>query len=153
MRRISSPNTQTLRRISKLLAALQVLNFYSTFFADQLKSGRKTATIRLGDKSHQYRENRAVMVTIGFRHSPREKVFDAVIDQVEVKQVKDLSPRDIEHDNPELRRVDELLQFLEQIYGRSISSEDIVTVVRFSRIIDHPTTVTERLHGLGGIQN
>jgi hypothetical protein len=31
---------------------VQVLNFYSAVFADQLKTGRKTATIRLGDKSH-----------------------------------------------------------------------------------------------------
>ena len=73
-------------------------------FADQLKRGRKTATIRLGDKSHKYRKNQAVMVTIGYQHSPREKIFEAVIDQVEVKKFKDLSPRDIEHDNPEFRR-------------------------------------------------
>ena len=43
---------------------MQVLNFYSTIFADQLKRGRKTATIRLGDKSHKYKKNEAVMVTI-----------------------------------------------------------------------------------------
>ena len=30
---------------------MQVLNFYSTVFADQMKRGRKTATIRLGDKT------------------------------------------------------------------------------------------------------
>ena len=51
---------------------MQVLNFYSTIFADQLKRGRKTATIRLGDKSHKYRKNQAVLVTIGYQHSPRE---------------------------------------------------------------------------------
>ncbi|HEY7622336.1 MAG TPA: ASCH domain-containing protein, partial [Solirubrobacteraceae bacterium] len=96
---------------------MQVLNFYSTLFGDQLKRGRKTATIRLGDKSHKYRKNQAVMVTIGYQHSPREKIFDAVIDQVEVKRVKDLTPRDIEHDNPEFRRHDEMIHFLEQIYG------------------------------------
>ena len=68
---------------------MQVLNFYSTIFADQLKRGRKTATIRLGDKSHKYRKNQAVLVTIGYQHSPREKVFIAVIDSVEVKRVKE----------------------------------------------------------------
>src|SRR6202166_1101993 len=102
------------------LPAVQVLNFYSTVFADQLKRGRKTATIRLGDKSHKYRKNEAVLVTIGFQHSPREKIFDAVIDQVEVMRVRDLSPRDIEHDNPEFRRVDEMVHFMTQIYGRPI---------------------------------
>ncbi|GAC1439278.1 MAG: hypothetical protein NVSMB51_16980 [Solirubrobacteraceae bacterium] len=132
---------------------MQVLNFYSTIFADQLKRGRKTATIRLGDKSHKYRKNEAVMVTIGYQHSPREKIFDAVIDQVEVTRLRDLSPRDIEHDNPEFRRHEELVHFLEQIYGRSVSVDDIVTVVRFSQIIDKPAGMTEAIKGFGGAQN
>src|SRR5919201_11132 len=132
---------------------MQVLNFYSTIFADQLKRGRKTATIRLGDKSHKYKKNQAVLVTIGYQHSPREKIFDAVIDQVEVKRVKDLSPRDIEHDNPEFRRHEEMVHFLEQIYGREVSMEDVVTVVRFSQVVDSPPEVTARLRGIGGAQN
>ena len=132
---------------------MQCLNFYSTVFADQLKRGRKTATIRLGDKSNKYRKNQVVLITIGFQHSPREKIFNAVIDQVEVKRVRELSPRDIEHDNPEFRRTDEMLKFLEQIYGREVSLEDTVTVVRFSQIVEHPSDVTERLRGFGGTQN
>src|SRR5882757_8516437 len=128
---------------------MQVLNFYSTLFADQLKRGRKTATIRLGDKSHKYRKNQAVLVTIGYQHSPREKIFDAVIDQVEVKRVKDLTPRDIEHDNPEFRRHDEMIHFLEQIYGRKVALDDTVTVVRFSQIIENPPEIRDRMHGLG----
>jgi hypothetical protein len=132
---------------------VQVLNFYSTIFADQLKRGRKTATIRLGDKSHKYRKNQAVLVTVGYQHSPREKIFDAVIDQVEVKRVRELSPRDIEHDNPEFRRIEEMVHFLEQIYGRSVDLEDTVTVVRFSQIIDRAGSMTERMRGFGGAQN
>jgi len=132
---------------------VQCLNFYSNVFADQLKRGRKTATIRLGDKSHKYRKNQVVLVTIGYQHSPREKIFDAVIDQVEVKRIKDLSPRDIEHDNPEFRRTEEMIHFLEQIYGRTVTPDDTVTVVRFSQIVEHPTDVTERLRGFGGAQN
>ncbi len=115
---------------------MRVLNFYSSVFGDQLRRGRKTATIRLGDKSHKYHKNECVLVTIGYQHSPREKIFNAVIDQVEVKRVRDLSPREIEHDNPEFRRVDEMIHFLEQIYGRKVSMDDTVTVVRFSQIIE-----------------
>ena len=132
---------------------MQVLNFYSTIFADQLKRGRKTATIRLGDKSHKYRKNQAVLVTIGYQYSPREKIFDAVIDQVEVTRLRDLSPRDIEHDNPEFRRHEELVHFLEQIYGRAVSLDDVVTVVRFSQIVDKPAGMTEAIKGFGGAQN
>jgi hypothetical protein len=132
---------------------VQALNFYSQIFADQMKRGRKTATIRLGDKRHKYRKNQVVMVTVGYQYSPREKVFNAVVDNVEVKRMKDLSPRDIEHDNPEFRRVDELKHFLEQIYGREVSLEDTVTVVRFSQIVEHPPDYQDRLRGVGGAQN
>ncbi len=115
-----------------------VLNFYSPVFVDQLKRGRKTATIRLGDKGKKYRKGEVVMITVGFQHSPRQKIFDAVIDSVEVKRVQELSPRDIEHDNPEFRRLDEMVHFLEQIYGRKVEMDDTVTVVRFSQISDRP---------------
>ena len=132
---------------------MQVLNFYSTIFADQLKRGRKTATIRLGDKSHKYRKNDCVLVTIGYQYSPRERIFQAVIDSVEVKRMRELSPRDIEHDNPEFRRHEEMIHFLEQVYGKKVTMEDIVTVVRFSQIIVHPPSFTDARLGIGGGQN
>ena len=123
--------------------AIFVLNFYSPVFVDQLKRGRKTATIRLGNKSAKYSRGQMVWVTVGFRHGPREKIFSAVIDDVEVKRVKELSPRDIEHDNPEFRRLEETLNFLETIYGRSISEEDTVTVIRFSQIVERHESLLE----------
>ena len=130
-----------------------VLNFYSAVFVDQLKRGRKTATIRLGDKSGKYERGQVVWVTVGFRHSPREKIFSAVIDDVEVKKLKDLSRRDIEHDNPEFRRLDETTHFLEQIYGRPVAEDDLVTVVRFSQISDRPSEITERMRPTAPSQN
>jgi hypothetical protein len=123
-----------------MTSALYVLNFYSALFADQLKRGRKTATIRLGDKSRKYKRGQVVWITIGFRHHPREKIFAAVIDDVEVKRVEELSPRDIEHDNPEFRRLEDTVKFLEKIYSRPISKEDTVTVIRFSQIVERPST-------------
>jgi hypothetical protein len=121
-------------------SALYVLNFYSPVFVDQLRSGRKTATIRLGDKSRKYKRGQVVWITIGYRHQPREKIFAAVIDDVEVKKVGDLSPRDIEHDNPEFRRVEESVDFLQKIYTRPIGDDDTVTVIRFSQIVERPST-------------
>jgi hypothetical protein len=126
---------------------LYVLNFYSPVFVDQLKRGRKTATIRLGDKSMKYRRGQLVWITVGYRHEPREKVFTAVVDDVEVKRIRELSPRDIEHDNPEFRRVEDTVHFLEQIYGRDVSVEDFVTVIRFSQVIE--STAREGLPGNG----
>ena len=110
------------------------LNFYSPIVADQLRTGRKTATIRLGDKSAKYRKGMIVTVLVGARYGQREKVFDAVIDKVDVKALSELSPREIEHDNPEIRRPEEMAQFLGQLYNREVSDGDTVTVIRFSEI-------------------
>jgi hypothetical protein len=112
------------------------LNFYNPAVADQLRSGRKTATIRLGDKSAKYKKGMIVTVLCGARYGQRERIFDAVVDKVEVKQLAELSPREIEHDNPELRRADELARFLGQLYNRDVTEEDIVTLIRFSQIVD-----------------
>jgi hypothetical protein len=130
-----------------------VLNFYSPVFIDQLKRGRKTATIRLGDKTKKYRKGEVVMITVGFQHAPRERIFEAVIDSVDVKRVDELSRRDIEHDNPEFRRLDEMVHFLEQIYGRKVEMEDLVTVVRFSQIAERPSEIRERLRRDAPSQN
>src|SRR5436189_168891 len=117
---------------------LFALNFFSPAFIDQLKRGRKTATIRLGDKSRKYQRGQVVWITVGYQHSPKQKIFAAVIDDVEVKRVRELSPRDIEHENPEFRRLEEMRSFLQQIYGREIAEEDTVTVIRFSQILERP---------------
>ncbi|MCS7234570.1 MAG: RNA-binding protein [Armatimonadota bacterium] len=113
---------------------MYALNFYSSVFAEQLRQGRKTATIRLGDKRDKYREGQIVWVTVGRRFGERQKIFSAVIDRTEYKQVKDLTPREIERDHPELRRHEELLEFLSSIYGRPVTLEDWVTVVHFSPV-------------------
>jgi hypothetical protein len=114
--------------------SMYALNFYSPIVADQLRTRRKTATIRLGDKSGKYKKGMVVQVLVGMRFGPREKIFHAVIDKVEVKTLAELSPRDIEHENPEIRRTDEMATFLSQLYNREVAGEDTVTVIRFSEI-------------------
>ena len=82
-----APQRRSYRLRSAMRGGIYVLNFYSAVFVDQLKRGRKTATIRLGDKSNKYERGQVVWITVGSRHSPREKIFTAVIDDVEVKPV------------------------------------------------------------------
>jgi hypothetical protein len=110
------------------------LNFYSPVVEAQLRSHRKTATIRLGDKSRKYQKGMIVSVLVGARFGPRQHIFDAVVDKVEVKRLAELSPREIEHDNPEVRRPEEMARFLSQLYNREVSEDDTVTVIRFSAI-------------------
>lgn len=113
---------------------MYALNFYSPIVADQLRSRRKTATIRLGNKAAKYKKGMVVQVLVGLRYGPRQKIFDAVIDKVEVKPLADCSPRELEKDNPEIRRTDEMAVFLGQLYNRDVTEEDTVTVIHFSEI-------------------
>jgi hypothetical protein len=113
---------------------MYALNFYSPIVAEQLRSHRKTATIRLGDKSGKYRKGMIVQVLCGSRYSVRERIFDAVIDKVEVKQLGELSPNEVEHDNPALRQPEDMASFLSQLYNREVTVDDTVTIIRFSEI-------------------
>ncbi len=114
---------------------MYALNFYSPIVADQLRSRRKTATIRLGDKSAKYKKGMVVQVLVGMRFGPREKIFDAVIDKIEVKPLGELSPREIERENPEVRRPEDMATFLSQLYNREVTAENTVTVIHFSEIV------------------
>ena len=113
---------------------MYALNFYSPMMADQLRYRRKTATIRLGDKSAKYKKGMVVQVLVGMRFGPREKIFEAVIDKVEVKTLGECSPRELEKENPEVRRTEDMVTFLGQLYNREVTENDIVTVIQFSEI-------------------
>jgi hypothetical protein len=110
------------------------LNFYSELYADMLNKGRKTATIRLGDKSDKYRSGQIVWVTIGRRFGPRQKVFTAIIDDVEVKKAGDLTTREVEKENPELRLPEEVMTLLTRIYDHTVTPLDTVTIIHFSPV-------------------
>jgi hypothetical protein len=113
---------------------MYALNFYNDLYGDVLRNSRKTATIRLGDKSDKYKPGMVVWVTVGPRFGRRQKLYSAILDRVEVKAVHELSPRDIERENPEFRAQDDVIEMLSRIYGDFITPEHRVTVIYFSRI-------------------
>ena len=110
------------------------LNFYSPLLASALRDGTKTLTVRLGDKRGKYQDGQIVWVTVGQRNGTRQRIFTAVIDRVEAKLLRDVTPREISKDNPAARQHSDLLEFLSRIYGRPVGLEDTVTVIHFSRI-------------------
>ncbi|MFY9233922.1 MAG: hypothetical protein WAO58_05600 [Fimbriimonadaceae bacterium] len=110
------------------------LNFYSDLYGDVLRNDRKTCTIRLGDKSDKYQTGMVVWITVGPRFGRRQKLYSAIIDRAEVKTISELSPRDIERENPEFRSQDDVIGMLERIYSDFITPEHRVTVVYFSRV-------------------
>ena len=113
------------------------LNFYSEYYEEVLRNGRKSVTIRLGDKSNKYSAGMICWVTIGPRFGRRQKLFTAIVDRVEVKTIDALSPREIQKENPEFRTTDDLINLLRRIYTDDISVEDTVTVIHFSEVSEY----------------
>ncbi len=112
------------------------LNFYSDLYGEVLRHNRKTVSIRLGDKSRKYIAGMLVWITVGPRFGRRQKLFTAILDRVEVKKICELSPRDIERENPEFRTQDEVIDLLSRVYDDFVTPEHLVTVIHFSRVDD-----------------
>jgi hypothetical protein len=110
------------------------LNFYNDLYSEQLLNYRKTVTIRLGDKSDKYQPGMIVWITVGPRFGRRQKLYSAILDRVEVKTIEELSPRDIEKENSELRTQDDIIELLTRIYGELITPKHLVSVIYFSRV-------------------
>lgn len=116
---------------------MYALNFYTEFYEEVLRTGRKTVTIRLGDKSKKYEAGMIVWVTIGPRFGRRQKLFTAILDRVEIKTIDSLSPREIQKENPEFRTTEDLVSLMRRIYSDDISVEDTVTVIHFSPVSEY----------------
>ena len=112
------------------------INFYTSLYEDMLVRGRKTATIRLGDKGDKYTPGELVWITVGQRFGRRRKLFTAIIDAVSVKPLAEVTPRELDRENPEMRTHEDLIQFLSRIYDRPIGMDDPVTVVHFSPVTE-----------------
>jgi hypothetical protein len=110
------------------------LNFYPEIYADALMRGRKSATIRLGDKSDKYQSGKIVWITVGRRYQVRQKLFAAIIDDVTVKQVGDLSNMEVEKENLEFRSAEDVMTLLSRIYDRLVTPLETVTIISFSPV-------------------
>lgn len=121
------------------------LNFYSEIYADMLRKGRKTATIRLGDKSSKYQSGQLVWITVGRRFGPRQRIFTAVLDEVIVKPIGQLTAREVEKENPEFRLPEEVMTLLSRIYDRVVTPLEEVTIISFSPVREEPRAELEDL--------
>jgi len=90
-------------------------------FVEALMNGVKRATIRLGHVVPRYRD---VII-----HGGGRPVAKAVITNVIYKKVRDLTDEDAKKDG--YNSVKELIEDLERIYNRKISSDEEVTIIEF----------------------
>ncbi|MDU2065651.1 MAG: ASCH domain-containing protein [Sporomusaceae bacterium] len=115
---------------------MRALNFYSSHYHSQLVSRRKICTIRLGDKSSKYQEGDLVWITVGKRFAPRKKLYPAVIDKVDTKPLNLLSLEELQGESQNITSADELITFLHSIYEKTLSPDDMVSVVYFSEVVE-----------------
>ncbi|WP_309684991.1 ASCH domain-containing protein [Armatimonas sp.] len=118
-------------------ATMFALNFYNTLYGDVLRKGRKSATIRLGNKTAKYQSGQLVWVTVGQRFGRRHKLFTAILDMVEVKPIKELTPRDIQRENPEFRTKDEVIALLSRVYDLPMDEDTLITIIYFSPVDEY----------------
>jgi len=123
---------------------LFALNFYPELYIDDLLRGRKSATIRLGDKSDKYISGQIVWITVGRKYQVRQKLFSAIIDDITVKRVSDLSQREIEKENLEFRTPDDVINLLGRIYDRVVTPFDTVSIISFSPVRDYADRDSQR---------
>jgi hypothetical protein len=115
---------------------MKALNFYSSVYHGFLVNRNKSCTIRLGDKTAKYEDGDVVLVTYGDKFRQRKKVYTAVIDQVVVKPLSELTQEDLQGENPEMKSPQDAVEFLGQIYKSPITLDSVVTVVHFSEVVE-----------------
>jgi hypothetical protein len=91
------------------------------------QAGRQDTEVRRG--RHRLGDGRQALC-------PEKKIYTAVIDRVFVKPICQLTAEDLHGENPDLTNVDDLVVFLQSIYDKPLTPNDIVTVVYFSEIIE-----------------
>jgi len=112
------------------------LNFQLPHHEKILRSRTKNCTIRLGDIRDSYPESSIVAITFGKMFKPKRKLYSAIVDKVYTKKFSQLNHADLDHQNPDIKSVDELILFFEKAEERSITLDDIVTVIYFSEITE-----------------
>ena len=125
---------------------MYALNFYPELYADALMRGRKSATIRLGDKSDKYRTGQIVWITVGRKYQVRRKIFTAIIEDVTVKKAGELDIREVEKENLEFRSPEDVMTLLSRIYDRLVTPLDTITIISFA-----PVKETDGVEGLNEI--
>ena len=113
---------------------MMALNFQAAKHKKMLMERTKNCTVRLGDVSDMYPQNSIVWITTGKKGEPKHKLYTAFLDKVRVKTMGTLTSADLDHQNPEINSVDELVADFEKIYKRRILKEDTVTVIYFSEV-------------------
>ena len=112
------------------------LNFQSPNHEKLLIARTKNCTVRLGDIRDSYPESSIVTITFGKKFSPKRKLYTAVVDKVCIKKLSQLNHDELDHQNPEIKSLDELIIYFQKIEDRIITLDDTITVIYFTEIME-----------------
>jgi len=115
---------------------MQAINFHPGNYHPNLNCHRKQGTLRLGDKTDKYGQGDIVWITVGKQNARQMKIFTAVIDQIVVKEISQLTFEDLQAENPGITTVTQMIDFLATIYGQEIDQRENITVIYFSEIYE-----------------
>jgi hypothetical protein len=111
------------------------LNFVSPHNEELLTARLKTATIRPGDIRDMYPENSIVWITFGSKYGPKRKLYPAIIDRTIIKKFSEITMAELNHQNPQLQTLDQLIDLFESIYEKKLDLEDTATIIHFSEVM------------------
>lgn len=113
---------------------MMALNFFTAKHKKMLMERTKDCTIRLGDVSHDYKQNSIVWITAGKKYEPKHKLYTAFLDKVRVKTIDTLSTEDLDHQDPGINTKEELIADFERMHKRRVQPDDTVTVIYFTEV-------------------
>lgn len=109
------------------------LNFYP-YYEKLLRERRKTKTIRLGEQTSRYPKEKLLTLTCGW--TPRKA---SVLGQIKVLDsfsapIRSLKDADLEGESPDCLRVEAIPYVLSAIYGKVVTEDEMVTVIRWAYV-------------------
>ncbi len=115
---------------------MKSINFLPENYDATIDNFRKQGTIRLGDNTQKYYEDEIVWITVGNPLSGKRRVFTALIDRVLVKKLSTLSQQDLQNENAAITNIQTMQQLLSTTYKTPVNLDDVVTVIRFSEVME-----------------
>jgi len=114
-----------------LFLFVKILNFYP-FYEDLLETGKKTTTIRMGDKTTLFSIDDQVQISIGWNLDDICVIDNGVITSVYSKKISEIVKEDVIGESPDCQNIGAIKYVLSSIYRRVLTDSDLVTIIKWS---------------------
>jgi len=102
-----------------------MLNFHPQY-KEMVLQGKKTTTIRLGDRTDKYKIGENVVLSIGKKWC-LTKIGEGIIEKAYSKRLNELTKKDLEGESEDARTITGLKETLETYYRQAMDDEEMVS--------------------------